>query len=127
VPVDDTHVRSANIRWMPADEDETLLSGRAKLAPGGRSDTSYEYGQRHPDDKEAQEGQGEIANHRLEHHVTSDEGVLMFRRILRTAIEAVRENKDPKGIIRDPQKAACVPTTAGARVWEEGGRRTRAG
>ena len=35
VPVDDTHVRSANIRWMPADEDETLLSGRAKLAPGG--------------------------------------------------------------------------------------------
>ena len=50
----------------------------------------------------------------------------MFRRILRTAIEAVKENKDPKGIIRDPEKAACVPTTAGARVWEVGEERTRA-
>ena len=110
---------------MPADEDETLLSGRAKLAPGGRADTSYEYRQRHPDDKEAQEGLGEIANHRLEHHVTSDEGVLMFRRILRTAIEAVKDNKDPKGILRDPQKAACVPTTAGAVVWKEGEKRVQ--
>lgn len=127
VPVDDTHVKSANIRWMPEDVDETVLSGRAQLAPGGRLDTSYEYSQRHPDDKEAQEGQGEIANHRLEHHVTSDEGVLLFRKILKTAIEDVKAGKDPKGIIRDTKRAACVPTTAGAAVWKEGERHVQNG
>ena len=51
----------------------------------------------------------------------------MFRKILRTAINAVKEGKDPKGIIRDPKKAACVPTTAGAVVWTDGEKRSMGG
>jgi hypothetical protein len=52
VPVDDTHQLGASIRWIPEDgRDQT--SGRAQLAPAGRKDASYEYTQRHPDDKEA--------------------------------------------------------------------------
>jgi len=115
VPVDDTHQLGASIRWAPGSEPDRT-TGREKLAPGSRGDASYEYTQRHPDDKEAVEGQGPIAIHGLEHLVTSDKGVVMFRRILRDAIHAVKEGRDPKGIIRDPAKAASVSTTAGSVI-----------
>jgi phenylpropionate dioxygenase-like ring-hydroxylating dioxygenase large terminal subunit len=115
VPVDDTHQLGASIRWVSADEAEEL-TGREKLAPGSRRDVNYEYSQRHPDDKEAVEGQGPIAIHGVEHLVTSDKGVVMFRRILREAIHAVKEGRDPKGVIRDPEKANCIATTAGSYI-----------
>lgn len=113
VPVDDTHQLGASIRWIPPGQDD-LLTGREQLAPGGRKDTSYEFTQRHPDDKEAVEGQGPIALHGLEHLVSSDRGVIIFRRVLKEAIRAVQEGRDPKGILRDPTKAGCVSTTAGS-------------
>jgi phenylpropionate dioxygenase-like ring-hydroxylating dioxygenase large terminal subunit len=115
VPVDDTHQLGATIRWLPDGAPETL-SGREQLAPARRKNTSYEYTQRHPDDKEAVEGQGPIALHGLEHLVTSDKGVLMFRGILKKAIQATLQGADPKGILRDPAKAAFIPTSAGSNV-----------
>jgi phenylpropionate dioxygenase-like ring-hydroxylating dioxygenase large terminal subunit len=115
VPVDDTHQLGASIRWVPAEEAEDP-TGREKLAPGSRRDVSYEYTQQHPDDKEAVESQGPIAIHALEHLVTSDKGVVMFRKILRQAIHAVKEGRDPKGIIRDSETARCVRTTAGSYI-----------
>jgi phenylpropionate dioxygenase-like ring-hydroxylating dioxygenase large terminal subunit len=115
VPVDDTHQLGASIRWFAQDEPQTK-TGREKLAPGGVSERTYEYTQRYPDDKEAQEGQGEIAVHGLEHLASSDKGVIMFRKILRDAIHAMSEGKDPKGIIRDPGKARCVATTGGSII-----------
>jgi len=115
VPVDDTHQLGASIRWLRENHNDEP-TGRERLAPAGRKDTSYEYTQRHPDDKEAVEGQGPIALHGLEHLVTSDKGVIMFRRILRTAIQAMNRGEDPKGILRDNFKAALVATTAGSVV-----------
>jgi phenylpropionate dioxygenase-like ring-hydroxylating dioxygenase large terminal subunit len=115
LPIDDTHQLGASIRWLPDNEMEKP-SGREQLAPGGRSNRSYEYTQRHPDDKEAVEGQGPIAIHALEHLVTSDRGVILFRNILRQAIQAVERGEDPKGICRDSAEAACVATTAGSVV-----------
>ena len=117
VPIDDTHQLGASIRWLPENERETV-SGREQLAPGGRKNTSYEYTQRHPDDKEAVEGQGPIALHGLEHLVSSDKGVMMFRGILKKAIQAALQGDDPKGILRDPAKAACVSTSAGSILSE---------
>ena len=113
IPVDDTHQLGASIRWIPEGQGDQP-SGREQLAPGGRKDTSYEFTQRHPDDREAVEGQGPIALHGLEHLVSSDRGVIMFRRLLREAIQAVKQGKNPKGILRDPTKASCVSTTAGS-------------
>jgi hypothetical protein len=115
VPIDDTHQLGASIRWLPDGEFEQP-TGREQLAPAGRKDASYEYTQRHPDDKEAVESQGPIALHGLEHLATSDKGVIMFRRILRPAIHAIAQDEDPKGVIRDTSKAACVQTTAGSVV-----------
>ena len=115
VPTDDTHQLGASVRWLPDNEVETL-SGREQLAPAGRQDRSFEYTQRHPDDKEAVEGQGPIALHGLEHLVSSDKGVLLFRKILRTAIHEVREGRDPKGVLRDALSAGHVGTSAGSIV-----------
>ena len=115
VPIDDSHQLGASIRWLPENESE-MLSGREQLAPAGRADISYEYTQRHPDDKEAVEGQGPIALHGLEHLVSSDRGVRQFRGILLQAIQAVGRGEDPKGVFRDPAKAAFITTTAGSVV-----------
>jgi len=115
VPVDDTHQLGASVRWL-ADNESESLSGREQLAPAGRKDRSFEYTQRHPDDKEAVEGQGPIALHGLEHLVSSDRGVFLFRRILRAAIHEVREGRDPKGILRDARSAGHVGTSAGSIV-----------
>jgi phenylpropionate dioxygenase-like ring-hydroxylating dioxygenase large terminal subunit len=115
VPLDDTHQLGASIRWTP-EGGQDQLTGREKLAPASRKDASYEYTQRHPDDKEAVEGQGPMAVHGLEHLVTSDKGVILFRRILRQAIQAVHEGRDAKGILRRPEKAAFVETSAGSVI-----------
>ena len=117
VPVDDHHQLGASIRWIPEDGHDQV-SGREKLSPAGRQDQSYEYTQRHPDDKEAVESQGPIALHGLEHLVSSDRGVVMFRSLLRKAIAAVRSGDDPKGIFRDPTQARFVVTSAGSAVGD---------
>ena len=115
IPVDDTHQLGASIRWIAHDQLDQA-TGRELLAPAGRKVASYEYTQRHPDDKEAVEGQGPIAIHGLEHLVSSDKGVVLFRRILREAVHEVKEGRAPKGVIREPEKAKCVPTTAGSHI-----------
>ena len=116
IPVDDTHQIGASIRWVPLHGGESEMRGHKDFGPLSRKDTSYEYTQRYPDDKEAQEGQGPIAIHALEHMVNSDEGVRMFRKILRDSINAVKDGKDPKGVIRDSEKSKCIPTTAGSVI-----------
>jgi phenylpropionate dioxygenase-like ring-hydroxylating dioxygenase large terminal subunit len=115
VPIDDMHQLGASIRWLPEGDGETL-SGREQLAPGGRKNSTYEFTQRHPDDKEAVEGQGPIALHGLEHLVTSDRGVMLFRNILKNSLQAMARGEDPKGILRDPVKASLVYTSAGSIV-----------
>ena len=116
MPVDDTHQWQACIYWMPDGEDEIADAERIKLSALSRDDVDYEYTQRNPDDKEAQESQGAIAIHGLENLATSDQGVVMFRKILKEQIRAVQEGRDPRGVIRDPKLASYVPTTAGMEI-----------
>lgn len=47
-------------------------------------------------------GQGRIADRSLENLGASDRGIAMLRRQLFNDIEAVREARDPKGVLRDP-------------------------
>lgn len=114
IPVDDTHQIAASIRWIPAGGD--MKTGRDKLGPASRKDVTYEDTQKYPDDKEAQEGQGPIAIHGLEHLVSSDKGVSMVRRMLKEGIGAVQRGADPKGVLRHPEEARCVLTTAGGVI-----------
>jgi nitrite reductase/ring-hydroxylating ferredoxin subunit len=115
VPIDDTHHWQATIAWSPLVPDPRPLDeGRKAMAPGARTDTSYEYTQRFPDDKEAMEGQGPIALDKMERLGMTDKGVVMFRRMIRTSLAAIAAGQDPVGIVRDARQAQCVGTTAGS-------------
>ena len=69
---------------------------------------TYEEGQRHPGDYEAQVSQRPIAVHGLEHLSETDRGVSMFRNQLRRGIRAVKAGKDPDGLL--PRDGAVIPT-----------------
>lgn len=53
-------------------------------------------------DAVARETQAAITNSSDKHPSVSDEGILLFRRVLEEQIEAVRQGKDPLGTIRTP-------------------------
>ena len=54
--------------------------------------------QQFPDDFEAQTGQGPITLHSEEHLGTTDQGLVMLRRLLLQQAETVAEGKDPVGV-----------------------------
>ena len=49
-------------------------------------------------DRVAQETQGAIAETK-EHLATSDQGILMLRKMIREAIDAVKQGEDPAGVL----------------------------
>src|ERR1044071_2121526 len=55
-------------------------------------------------DRVAQETQGLVADRTKEHLATSDEGILMLRKMLRDAIDAVQQGREPMGVIRDSSR-----------------------
>ena len=71
-------------------------------------DLTPEEHQRFPGDWEAQVGQGPITYHSDEHLATSDQGVVMLRRLLQRQIDAVAAGKDPAGVSFDPKSPPVV-------------------
>jgi hypothetical protein len=78
------------------------------MVPDQLAAESYEAGQRHPGDYEAQVSQRPIAVHGLEHLVVTDRGVAMFRNQTRRGIQAVQIGHDPVGLCRDA--GVIIPT-----------------
>lgn len=103
VPVDDTHTMFIELRHVCEENGVTpdWWADREQMLPGQLAADSYEEGQRHPGDYEAQVSQRPIAIHGLEHLVATDRGVTTFRNQVRRGIRAVREGHDPEGLSRD--------------------------
>ncbi|MGH7826610.1 MAG: Rieske 2Fe-2S domain-containing protein [Candidatus Binatia bacterium] len=110
---------------VPVDDAETIVFAfkRYRIVNGERVDLSaarpfdtrsgdrpYEERQRRPGDYEAQTSQRPIAVHALEHLVSSDKGVIMYRKMIREGIRAVQNGKDPKGIVRELKAGEVIPT-----------------
>lgn len=124
IPVDDTHVTALTMLvvplvdgvpdpgFRPGTDTETRDEAGELIRPGFRPDRSYEDRQRRPDDMEAQESQRPIAVHGLEHLVSSDRGVLLYRQQLRRQIKAIESGQDPLNAYRPPGPAAPVRTHA---------------
>ncbi len=107
VPVDDTH--TLRIGFLCAREGDTRDWWATSTQ--GRNlalDRPYEERQRRPGDYEAQVGQRPIAIHALEHLGGTDRGVTMFRGGICDGIRAVRGGRDPKGVVREPNRV--IPT-----------------
>jgi len=102
--------------WVPVDNENTigfhveLVDPNKKIfqPPDAPVIRDYETKQRAPDDWEAQTSQRPITRHALEHLATSDRGVVLFRRHLIEAIDAMERGEDPPGIARDTKDQIVV-------------------
>ena len=110
VPLDDTNTMLIEFRHFSETEGVTPAwwADRNIMIPGQLAADSYEAGQRHPGDYEAQVSQRPVAIHGLEHLGATDRGVAMFRNQLRRGMRAVRAGDDPAGLCRN--KGAVIPT-----------------
>ena len=72
------------------------------------ADLTPEEHQQFPGDWEAQVGQGPITLHSDEHLATSDQGVVMLRRLLQRQLDAVASGGDPAGVGFDPAAPPVV-------------------
>lgn len=101
VPVDDhnsfytglAHYSDRTSAFRRADPSELGVDRMGFI--GQTADRPYEERQMEPGDYDALVSQGSIANHRSEHLGTTDRGIVMFRRMLGRAIEAVRIGEVP--------------------------------
>jgi len=103
VPIDDTNTMFIELRHLSeTEENPAWWVDREQMMPGQIAADTYEEGQRHPGDYEAQVSQRPIAIHGLEHLSATDRGVSMFRKQVRRGIHAVRDGRDPEGPRRGP-------------------------
>ena len=120
VPVDDTN--TLNIGFGDIDKN-LLLDGRDAYTDrmnragqyavgagdvGQTGEPTYEQRQRAPGDWDAWVSQGEITKHGREHLGFTDQGVVMYRKLVRDGIRAVAEGRDPKGLLREGTNAPIM-------------------
>jgi phenylpropionate dioxygenase-like ring-hydroxylating dioxygenase large terminal subunit len=110
VPVDDTNTMFIELRHVSETERVTPVwwADRNIMIPGQLAADSYEEGQQHPGDYEAQVSQRPIAIHGLEHLGATDRGVSMFRNQIRRGIRAVQGGDGPAGLCHGA--SAVIPT-----------------
>lgn len=105
---------------VPVDDTTTLhywyiTTPRAPGAPPQEAIPVDEYPYRHEDGRlivETTKGQdmmawitqGPISDRTTEHPVSSDRGVLLYRKLLLENVERVERGEDPLGVIRDPAR-----------------------
>ena len=105
VPVDDTHSIIYGWRMFGDGIDPLRMGNEEKVGwddmdflVGQVGDRSYEEGQRAPGDYEAISSQRPIAIHALEHAMSSDKGVYMNRRLIRSAVRGKNPAATPEAM-----------------------------
>jgi phenylpropionate dioxygenase-like ring-hydroxylating dioxygenase large terminal subunit len=108
VPSDDTSHRV--FFAIRADEPGRMYRLVNGIKMNGKSfwEMTEEELQRYPSDNEAQGSQGPITLHSEETLATSDRGIVMLRRMLRTLVDDVEAGRDPVGVSRDDGPARHV-------------------
>lgn len=123
VPVDDENTLS--IAWFYSQPPKDVGPYAQKSVPtwqspikddAGRWITSHVINQ----DIVAWVGQGRIADRSKEFLGSSDRGIIQMRRRYVEDYKRIEEGLDPKGIIRDPEVAKCVPLALVGRVTGAG-------
>jgi 5,5'-dehydrodivanillate O-demethylase len=64
--------------------------------------------------------QGTIADRTREHLLASDEGIILFRRMLLEQLERVRRGDDPLGLIRDPAENRLIELPQEREKYRDG-------
>lgn len=114
VPVDDTTTMTIGWRLFsdaldPAGEGDRSQVGKEKIDFMGQiADRPYAEAQRQPGDYEVQVSQRPIARHALEHLGTSDQGVVMLRRLIRDGIRRLADTGETSPQAVDPDIAVAT-------------------
>lgn len=125
VPIDDDNTLS--VTWafnrVPHEREPYVQEriptwhGPVKDEASGRWITSHVMNQ----DFVAWVGQGRIADRSKENLGSSDRGIAMLRRHFFDELDAIAQGKDPKGLVRDPDKNARIPLPiAGRQLFVDG-------
>jgi phenylpropionate dioxygenase-like ring-hydroxylating dioxygenase large terminal subunit len=106
LPIDDTHFRI----YVAGRVREKGELGRSRSRMNGKlwKDLTPEEHQRYPGDYEAMVGQGPITLHSEEHLATSDQGVVMLRRLVQRQLDAIASGRDPAGVSFDSDARPVV-------------------
>ncbi len=129
--------RTESIGWVLPIDDASFriyVVGRVRKVgeiegyrsrPGGKLWTEMSEAEHRdfPGDREAMVSQGPITLHSDEHLATSDQGIVMLRRLVKRQIRAVEEGRDPAGVAFDEASARIdfsggqfLETADGARI-----------
>ncbi|HWH79074.1 MAG TPA: hypothetical protein VNT76_16945, partial [Candidatus Binatus sp.] len=116
-PIDDTRTIHYTVEFgamVDGEMNSKLMKDRS--AEGVQETTAGKYRwddavgwfAREDQDRAAQESQGLIFDRTTEHLVTTDKGVILLRRLYKEGIEAVKQGRDPLGVIRDPAQNQLI-------------------
>ncbi len=111
VPIDDTNSMYIELRHVSETEGidtPDWWADRSIMLAGQMPPDTYEEAQRRPQDFEAQVSQRSIAVHGMEHLGTTDRGITLLRRQIRSGIQTVKAGADPVGLFRDG--GTMIPT-----------------
>ncbi len=123
VPVDDENTLS--IAWFYAQAPADVPPYDQKSVPTWESpikDSNGHWVSSHVINQDivAWVGQGRIADRSKEFLGASDRGIIMMRRRYVEDYNRIEQGLDPKGVIRDPEVAKCVPLALIGRVTGAG-------
>ncbi len=113
VPVDDTHTMHMwYTAYVPQDQSKIPANLRDKLhlydVPMRDKDGEFLVETVDNQDMMAWMTQGEIADRTLENLGSTDQGIAIYRRMLRRELKKVELGQDPMGIVRDPALNVCI-------------------
>jgi 5,5'-dehydrodivanillate O-demethylase oxygenase subunit len=114
VPVDDTRVANFWLNYYPNGDGKSpeglKTLGWRQNEPGvyGRTDDGFWGIASQDQDRMAEETQGVIFNREAEHLGASDRAVIMLREMVKESILAVREGRDPVGVVRDIEQNETI-------------------
>ncbi len=117
VPVDDTNTQLFGWRYFNDLVDPEHVGAPEKCGKesidfldGQVGNRSYEEGQRNPGDWEVLTSQGLIAVHALEHPGTTDAGVFLWRKLLRSAVRGTNVGGHPAAASEFARQHSPLPT-----------------
>jgi 5,5'-dehydrodivanillate O-demethylase oxygenase subunit len=115
VPMDDTHTLHVCIDGIkpldrPAREEVKVVHEDMEYDELGRVFADVIVKQ----DEMAWIGQGPITDRSTEHLATSDQGIILYRKVIQENLEKIARGEDPMGVIRDPAKNEVIHIRQGS-------------
>ena len=110
VPVDDTHTQVFRVNFVPSDVVRSPAEVQVPFRYSQLKNGPREYNMRmvSAQDSMAWETQGAVTDRTQERLGVGDEGIILFRKMLKEQIENVQRGFEPIGMVRDPEKNQII-------------------